>query len=563
MIPKSCLLVSRSDVAGYTAPHLSGYATTDTSIVFGSGGAQAYLAAGGKPDDLRDGRFVGVFPTDDGALIRADRTGQEQLFLFQEGEDWAVSNSFMLLVMYASKICKLQVYYPALIGFHLKEGRHVGEQLVSHRTAIEQISLVPATTDLLVDKRTGRLEQRPNSFLQEFSLKTGSYKDELLDFLEHRTGLARALIGTGTGLNLFLSGGYDSRLVLAFLMGGVTPENLRVTSHAQKQNDFASARQVTDKLGLPLNPNIPARPAEASASDAMRLWLLSCGCTYLPFYRLPRYSVEPAFGFRLTGDQPTGWDHFHGSATFNGTPKKICSDIEKALVDRDFGSQVASDFYSVLPEIGMDPDHPKAMLAHYWAVRSRHHCGRNWYKSLGNERLVTLLMDSGMVRLDFYAGCQGWSYKKFFADCFSALGQWAIDLPFETPDRSFEPDLLASSPFRGGVEIRPRNIKVYGRASETDAESPKSLMELPLSWRASDDGVREQLAHNFWNAERARDCDAFIEDDFLAAKKEIEAKGALSRSYRKTSHIVMVESLLAIVENSGRKSAPPPSASAG
>jgi len=324
-----------------------------------------------------------------------------------------------------------------------------------------------------------------------------------------------------------------------------------VTSHEHKANDYASAFGITQKLGLSLNQPRPKPTARASTSETMMLWLLSCGCTYLPLYRLGSYHQEPDFQFRLTGDQPTGWDHFDGTAKFNGNAQKVSRDIELALSDYEDGGQVAKDFAGVLDDIDVDQDHPKAMLSHYWAVRSRHHCGRNWYKSLGAERLVTPLMDEDMVSLEFHAGVQGWSVKKFFADAFSALGGWALEMPFETPDRAFGAELLDTSPFKSGVEISPKPLQVFGNGSEDASSAAPSMLDLPLKAKVTDEAIKAQLTHSFWTADLARESGCFTNDDIQRAKAEINGDSTDPLACRKLTHFAMAETLLEIIGRSG------------
>jgi len=144
---------------------------------------------------LRNGRFYAVLPKASETIVKTDRTGQEQLFVFEKGEHWAISNSFLLLASHAAKSHRLSLYPPALIGFHLKGGRHVGEQLVSHKTAIQDIRMVPATHDLVIDRATNSLSEIRRSFMTEFSLKDASYEEVLLRFLQRRADLLAALSG--------------------------------------------------------------------------------------------------------------------------------------------------------------------------------------------------------------------------------------------------------------------------------------------------------------------------------------------------------------------------------
>ena len=67
-----------------------------------------------------------LFVKGEKAIIRTDSTGQEILYVFQKGSDWIISNSFLLLAERAARKHKLSMYGPSVLGFHLKEGVHIG-----------------------------------------------------------------------------------------------------------------------------------------------------------------------------------------------------------------------------------------------------------------------------------------------------------------------------------------------------------------------------------------------------------------------------------------------------
>lgn len=527
---------------------MAGYANSETAVVLGRQGLVQYLAAGHPGADLREGRFFGVFPEKGVTRIRTDRTGQEQMFLFQIESFWAISNSFILLASYVAKSHRLTIYPPALFSFHLKSGRHIGEQLVSHNTPISGIRMIPATTNIAIDHKTGSLSLEHRDFFEVFG--GAHYQDLLLEFLQSRVRLLATFGNFKRRMNLFLSGGYDSRVVLGMMLKSGVEEALDITSRETQTADFRAAKPLVEALGLQLNRDRERPASLASPLDSQRLWLLSCGGTYLPFYRVGSYLSDADATIKLTGDQPTSWDHFIGRAKFNGTAAKIADDIKDDLKDRAPGADVAADFLSVFSDIGVEPDHPKAMLAHYWAIRSRHHCGRHWYKSLGASRLVTPLTHSHWVSFEFSDNTASLSPKQAFADIFSALDIPELWHPFETRDHAFEPELLQNSPFKGGVALDNAPLSVFGDLTEP-CDGPMSMMDLPVPAKSSDTEMKTQLAHTFWMAERARESGVFSEGDIARAKAEIAEDGPLSTSFRKVSHFAMTEAILAIVEGSG------------
>ncbi|MGR3291213.1 MAG: hypothetical protein ACU0C9_08485 [Paracoccaceae bacterium] len=550
MLPENCFFLDRLGCRNVKTSSLFGYALFEDAIVYGTHGLKEYYKRHSEPKIPIDGRFVGIFIDSNEITIRADRTGQEMLYLYKDGADWAVSNSFMLLAAEVARTHRITLYEPAVIGFHLKNGVHIGEQLISQRSMVTEIEIVPLTSDIVINRKSGDLKISDHAFDNIYEMAGMAYHEKLLDFLERSAGYLSALLSTGVPTQMFLSGGYDSRLVLGLLLAGGQRDNVQVTSHPHKSNDYNIAKSICQLLNLPLNNSRRDRHGLLSAGDAFRMWMLSCGGTYLPIYPVRNVTLLPDAEIRLTGDQPAGWSYFAGNAPFNGTAQKISDDILSALKNRPHAQQVRDDFLGVFDRHGIDPLHPKAMLAHYSAVRSRHHCGRAWYKSLGNEQLFTPLMLSDMIALNFHPDVMLHSDIRFFADAFSAIGGWVLEQPFETPDRQFPKEMLENSPFKGGATITPRNVSVFGFAQSNAAVNP-DLMSVPVNLSFQEKNFKNHLSAGLWRTTHTRNSRLFCPEDFAAANREIVSDGSLSHGFRKLSHIVMTETVMEIIENSG------------
>ena len=136
-----------------------------------------------------------------------------------EGGFWAVSNSFALLVARASAKRSLSVYPPAAIAFHLKGGVHMGEQLASFNTLVEEVRMLPATSEICVDLGTNHAKILDTPIMDIFKGNGRSYEEIVFDFISQARGVLAALLPMAPSVQCQLSGGYDSRLVLALLMG--------------------------------------------------------------------------------------------------------------------------------------------------------------------------------------------------------------------------------------------------------------------------------------------------------------------------------------------------------
>ncbi|MBB3667593.1 hypothetical protein [Garicola koreensis] len=494
-------------------------------------------------------------------MIKTDVTGQEVLYFYRAGpRDWAVSNSFMLLVSEVSRRVNLTFYVPAALNFHLKEGKHIGEQLVSHKTLAEEVRIVPAGHEIIVDRSTGDASVRASGFFQRHSLgHEEGYEEVLLRYLERGAGLIDAFGRCGLRFNLNLSGGYDSRLVLALSLLGEHRESVSVSSLPSKPDDFAVASALCRRFDLSLNsPSRQSPVPTLGGVESIRLYLLSCAGTYLPFYPVNRHSPSDKPEVSLTGDQPSGVGFLAGKAKFNGGISKIASDIGDALAERPYGGAVREDFLSLFSDLEVEPDNPAAPLAFYAGVRSRHHSGRSWYKSLGSQILCTPLVHSDMLGLDIRNALQGHlsvsaayaSKRRFFADAFSAIGGWALEEPFETPERAFEADMLDNSPFRGSVKIVPKRLEVFGSVSSMYERPRGDMYGIDIDVWQGNSEVKRNLDVVFKRAKTASLGDVFTQADIAAAEKEVGTDRGLSHQSRRLAHVVAVDTVKSVMDSS-------------
>ena len=137
---------------------------------------------------------------------------------------------------------------------------------------------------------------------------------------------------------------------------------INVNSYPHKVDDFQSATKLCDYFGFELNKAKVKNQTTLSAGEALRMFLLSCGGTYLPFYPVQDFQIREQVNVIITGDQPTGWSHFAGNAIFNGDADKISNDILNFFDSNDIGKELAEEFLSTFDVLGIDKNHP-AMLA--------------------------------------------------------------------------------------------------------------------------------------------------------------------------------------------------------
>ena len=541
-------LYTKHDVVKLRHSVLHGYAIIDRSIVINTDGLLKYQDGVKNSMLPEDGRFAGIFrsETDQGYVIRTDIHGQEMLYVYRKNDEWAISNSFLLLANYAASKGKINFYKPAALNFLLKTGTHIGEQLLSQKTMIEEILILPVNAELLVNTITGSLVQKNKSIKEIFDLQGFNYEENLSAFLAEGKGLMKALRGMNAPLQLNLSGGYDSRLVLGMLYdSNCNNQNLFISSDINRAADFKIAKQICKKLELPLNSykSKAVKRSRFKAEDSFKLFMLSCAGTYLPIYPLGDYYLKENYNLRLTGDYSADASHFRGNATFNGNMVKISDDIKNYLKSYDGVNEVLNDFQSNFDILGIKMDDILAAPLYYLSNRARHHCGRHWYKSIGGSYLITPLTSKRFTLLNLHSYLYNDNEDKLFTDLFCALGDWAVDTPFESAKGNLKKELIESSNFHGPSVIQPIDYEVFGNFYDEKKNFASLTNELPIKGRMKSGDFEKLLVSTFKNIDINRYSDIFKAEDFNRMYSEIGRAGNCSHGYRAVTHLLFVDTI--------------------
>ncbi|MEN3759217.1 hypothetical protein [Aeromonas veronii] len=547
----NCFLYTKNDVLALSSSILHGYAIFENALVINTPGLNEFIRKYGGIIIPDEGRFCGVFIQGSNAVIKSDIHGQEIIYIYKKGEDWAVSNSFMLLATYASKVGRLNFYEPAALNFLLKNGTHIGEQLLSHKTMIEEIEIIPVNYEIHVDRLTGKIKTISKDFQNRFEITSECYEDTIISMLSRGMSLLETIVSSEQNLYLSLSGGYDSRLVLGMISRGLNDsKNVYIKSDVNRDNDFAIASQLCKKFDFSMNTFSPPRKTSAlSASESLRMFILSCGGTYLPIYPVKSSDSNRKCILRLTGDYSADASFFRGRSVFNGNMRKIGADIQHYLADLDKTGQVTQDFLDTFDVLGVDIDSPTASVSYYSAIRSRHHCGRHWYKTMGSDYLMTPLMSKDFTSLNFLNYREGRSESKLFTDIFCALGTWATETPFESAKGNLDPNMVSNSKFNGGVRLDSISYEIFGSFRETQGHIT-NLYDLPVKFDFDERNFKGALIENYNKVDKTYSTRLFTDSDFERVKFEIDNDGKLSHGYRTLTHVLYVSLVKDLVEYS-------------
>lgn len=244
--------------------HFDGYAWLDADLVSGAGGAAAWTRSRGRSLPAgEDGCYVTLWREGATAWAGTDHVGSRQLFLYRHGADWVLSDSLAGLIAHLGGTGQPMTLDP--VQLHARSGHGpFTDQLTSFRTVVREIELVPAWCQVRLDAAGAELVPRPRN---PAGPGREAYAAALSRFLETWTARFLTLLeNPGQHLSADVSGGLDSRSVLAFLLHlDARPAGL--TFFTSDKPHLAADRQVAEDLGR----RFGFTPAHQSGNLRLRL----------------------------------------------------------------------------------------------------------------------------------------------------------------------------------------------------------------------------------------------------------------------------------------------------
>lgn len=443
-----------SSFDGDVEARFDGYAWVGSDLIVGQSGADAYRAKfGSHIPHGHDGCYTTVLPTEDGWNIGTDSRGLARLYLFRDGKNWAISSSFYVLVTKLRQLdFKLQ-HIPGVLGA-LGVPRGFNDQIATSHTPIRDIELLPSFSSVYISATGLSIDSRPVEEL-------GEYDEALAYYLSvWSSRLATLLEDKNVSLQADLSGGIDSRTVMAFLLNSSSfmsgTSGATVVSAWKKTRDFEVAQDIAREYGVPLERQRNRDTSTISQRRALASWHEDSLGVYLPLYL-----HGSSFNFAAV--------HAHGAGGGNFRPyysgERVLSQGIKAkpyLPEEQFEEWLALLEQSSERLQALRPDTPPLIL-HYREFRNRFHFGHRPHHSLVFSPLESILTDAITDRDDRRDG------RQVYFDIKASLSPKLMHLPFDQLAKSPSPENLRDLTV---VEVNDvRGGSVFGGAS------PQSVRE--------------------------------------------------------------------------------------
>jgi len=206
-------------------------------------------------------------------LISQDFNGSMGLYLYRSGDYYAVSNSFFMLIQYLEDKKPLTPDMDCMKCF-------LSSWLVNlsyQRTAIQEITLVPSLSELVLDFSEGPQIRYPDYRFNSVALDSPEGIQRLDNWYYKWIKVIRSIAAQTDELRVDLTGGFDSRLVfLFFLKSGIDLNKVYIRSindqlHTHEE-DYRIASSIAEKYGFSLN-RAPSADEDVnySAADVLNL----------------------------------------------------------------------------------------------------------------------------------------------------------------------------------------------------------------------------------------------------------------------------------------------------
>lgn len=401
-----------------------GYAWVGDDLVVGQTGADEFARENGPtvpPDE--DGCYVTVHEVSEGLVVGTDYRGLRRLFTYTSGEKWAIASNIYELISKVRQLgWPLTVMEDTIAAYLSNSG--FSAQISAFGVHFAEVNLVPSAGSILI------LGDRISTIFRE-PQEIPDYHESLERFLvTWKNRLGTLSVASQTKLKFDLSGGIDSRTVLAFAIenGEILDGGARIESSSKPRaaEDFKVASTIADKYGFELNSkSYSFRSPNLSAEGAFEGWKRHSLGVYSPVY-LYNTTINSNFV------------HAHGAGGGNFRPtyksiQRAASQVGERVSKENsiiWSNRVVNDLTSLT---GFSTS-KSLELIHYREYRNRFHFGHRPHQTIVYMPLESKLTDPLTDRSDDRDGRQ--IYYDVMESLAPGLSTMAYDLEEKMPTDS-------------------------------------------------------------------------------------------------------------------------------
>ena len=205
------------------------------------------------------GSYVHIKNLKDKISIHQDLNGCWGLYIYRNGNYFAISNSFFKLVEYLKDRFKLTLnkdFAKALMSTGIVT-------LIFRKTLVQEIDTISRNYIVTIDKNTGDLSfSKTNYKMHTVPLNSIEALDILDNWFNRWVNILRSLKEKTNNIEFNLSGGFDTRIIIILMLCANidlnkikvrTYEDLRTKVHKE---DYEIACDIANEFGFKLNNNV-------------------------------------------------------------------------------------------------------------------------------------------------------------------------------------------------------------------------------------------------------------------------------------------------------------------
>ncbi len=298
MIPLTAL-EPRVYVSGVDLPDrdFTGYGFEGTDFIVGLDGLELFEASRGISfSGHDDGCYMLVERQGKAHTIAADPNGLCKLFVYRHGSNWAIANSFSVLVDRVSTLgWNITPDFAVLDAWTLPPNTFGA--CFSTQTVVREIALLNPLEQIRIEGTDVKIETRS---LQTLNALGPTYEDKIQYYLRQWCSRILTLAQSEhINLNVELTGGLDSRTVFAFILhlrdrGAIALlENVTVFCGGASTSDLDIAQSVSADFNIPLSKGPTEATHQRSGADRFAIWQRFSLGMYVPPY-FPAKTLDPS-----------------------------------------------------------------------------------------------------------------------------------------------------------------------------------------------------------------------------------------------------------------------------
>lgn len=350
-----------------------------------------------------DGAYVLVDVYEDKIVINQDFMGSYGLYLYQNDDYFAISNSFIKLVDYiklTQKISLNQDYANDLLFTNLCSRAY-------KETLVNEIECLSRNCIVTIDKSDKTVEFDYIDYGENtIPIDSKNALDILDDWFYKWVNIIRLLKSKTNNLAFHLSGGFDSRIIaVLWLSANINLNDIKIVSindhlHTHEE-DFEIASEIADKFNFKLNEgkiNEKIIGFEDIQMPMMNSFYTKQGFHKEMYFKTFRYE-HPVYTFTGSGGGVI-------RELNNEVPSEFIEDIKKRNHNVDYSLTKSSiNLFEnarirLNERFAVDMDSKEIVDIYHREVRNRIHFGKSAVETFfANDISLTPLLDSNLIKI--------------------------------------------------------------------------------------------------------------------------------------------------------------------